>query len=73
MKLNMDYLVERLWEELKLIRVYTKKPGGGTFTMCHVPGDVSDASSSGQPPDFDDGIIFRSGINVKNVCNGIHR
>ena len=53
MKLNLDYLVEVLWEELKLIRIYTKKPG--------------------HPPDFDDGIIFRSGITVKNVCDGIHR
>lgn len=53
MKLNLDYLVEVLWEELKLIRIYTKKPG--------------------QPPDFDDGIIFRNGVTVTNVCNGIHR
>lgn len=27
MKLNLDYLLERLWYELALIRVYTKKPG----------------------------------------------
>ncbi len=27
MKLNLDYLLESLWEELSLIRVYTKKPG----------------------------------------------
>lgn len=27
MQLNLDYLLESLWEELKLIRVYTKKPG----------------------------------------------
>lgn len=27
MQLNLDYLLETLWEELKLIRVYTKKPG----------------------------------------------
>ena len=53
MKLNLDYLVEVLWDELKLIRIYTKKPG--------------------HPPDFEDGIIFRSGITVKNVCDGIHR
>merc|ERR1711864_29888 len=47
MKLNLDYLVDVLWEHLKLIRVYTKKPG--------------------QPPDFDDGIIFRNGVNVTHV------
>lgn len=27
MKLNLDYLLEQLWEILALIRVYTKKPG----------------------------------------------
>jgi len=27
MKLNLDYLLESLWEKLSLIRVYTKKPG----------------------------------------------
>jgi len=53
MKLNLDYLVEVLWDELNLIRIYTKKPG--------------------QPPDFDDGIIFRHGVDVTRVCNGIHR
>lgn len=28
MKLNLDYLLEKLWEYLALIRVYTKKRGG---------------------------------------------
>lgn len=27
MKLNLDYLLEQLWQYLCLIRVYTKKPG----------------------------------------------
>lgn len=27
LKLNLDYLVENLWDHLNLIRVYTKKPG----------------------------------------------
>lgn len=27
MKLNLDYLLNILWEYLSLIRVYTKKPG----------------------------------------------
>lgn len=27
MKLNLDYLLERIWDDLALIRVYTKKPG----------------------------------------------
>lgn len=27
MKLNMDYMVEKIWEYLALVRIYTKKPG----------------------------------------------
>jgi len=27
MKLNLDYLLEKIWEALALIRIYTKKPG----------------------------------------------
>ena len=27
MKLNLDYLLDVLWEHLALLRVYTKKPG----------------------------------------------
>lgn len=35
MQLNLDYLLEKLWDDLNLIRVYTKKPG--------MPPDFSDA------------------------------
>lgn len=27
MKLNLDYMKEKIWEYLALIRVFTKKPG----------------------------------------------
>lgn len=27
MNLNMDFLIDRIWKYLALIRVYTKKPG----------------------------------------------
>lgn len=33
MKLNLDYLLEKLWEYLALIRVYTKKRGGKTSVL----------------------------------------
>jgi len=35
MKLNLDFLLEKLWEHLDLLRVYTKKPG--------MPPDFSDS------------------------------
>ena len=27
MKLNLDYLLDRVWSKLSLLRIYTKKPG----------------------------------------------
>lgn len=37
MKLNLDYLLEQLWEYLALICIYTKKRGGmfSTVTFNH--------------------------------------
>ena len=53
LKLNMDYLLEQLWEKLALMRINTKKRG--------------------QPPDFTDPLILRSGASVEHVCHAIHR
>jgi len=53
MKLNLDYLLERVWGSLALVRVYTKKRG--------------------ERPDFDGGLILRSGCTVEHVCHAIHR
>lgn len=45
MNLNLDYLVEIMWEYLALIRIYTKKPGnapdlGQLKDSCHCHIDV---------------------------------
>ncbi|ESO11622.1 hypothetical protein HELRODRAFT_166635 [Helobdella robusta] len=53
LKLNLDYLLEKLWEYLALIRVYTKKRG--------------------ERPDFDGGLILRSGCTVEHTCHVVHR
>ncbi|KAI6651566.1 Developmentally-regulated GTP-binding protein 2 [Oopsacas minuta] len=53
LQLNMDYLLELLWDKLSLMRIYTKKRG--------------------QPPDFTDPLILRSGATVEHVCHAIHR
>ncbi|KAJ3197010.1 Developmentally-regulated GTP-binding protein 2 [Irineochytrium annulatum] len=51
--LNMDYLIEYLWKNLGLIRVYTKRRG--------------------EFPDFEGGLILRSGSSVMEVCRHIHK
>ena len=40
MSLNLDYLVEKVWEYLNLVRVYTKR----------VRGSLSMPASVGSPP-----------------------
>ncbi len=39
-----------------------------TGTCCRVY-----TKKPGMPPDFDDGIILRNGVNVTHVCHAIHR
>eukprot|EP00794_Sanderia_malayensis_P009029 gene9029-9996_t len=53
MNLNLDYLLERIWEHLAMLRIYTKKRG--------------------DPPDFNDAIIMRTGATIEHVCHRIHR
>lgn len=35
-KLNLDYLVDRIWEELGLIRIYTKKQGCMRYPQSNI-------------------------------------
>ncbi|KAI9215978.1 TGS domain-containing protein [Blastocladiella britannica] len=51
--LNLDYLVDQIWEHLHLVRVYTKKRG--------------------EYPDFEEGIVLRSGATIEHVCHAVHR
>jgi ribosome-interacting GTPase 1 len=51
--LNLEYLIDVIWVNLDLIRVYTKKRG--------------------EYPDFDGGLILKSGVTVEEVCKGIHK
>ena len=37
MKLNLDYLLEMIWEHLALLRIYTKKRGGECFYLYVSP------------------------------------
>ncbi len=68
MKLNMDYMVEQIWQYLALIRVFTKKPGRapdlGTRD-CH--DDYPVFAGTG------DGIILRRGARVEHACHALHR
>ncbi|RLV93303.1 hypothetical protein DV515_00013480 [Chloebia gouldiae] len=78
MKLNLDYLLEKLWEYLALTCIYTKKRG--RFGMesdqvgCEEGADcVEWVIALVERPDFTDAIILRKGASVEHVCHRIHR
>lgn len=65
---SLDYLIERIWDDLGLVKIYTKKRGAHpdlTDPVCLRKGatiEVRSSSSFETISDFD-----------QDVCNGIHR
>jgi len=53
LNLNLDNVVKTIWENLGLVRVYTKK--------------------TGEPPDFREPLVLRTGCTVEQICHMIHR
>lgn len=71
----MDYLIERIWDELGLVKIYTKKRG--------VRPDLSDpvclrkgATIEVRPFIYPSDLTLKHRLyfcGVQTVCNGIHR
>lgn len=70
LQLNLDYLLERMWEAMGLVRVYTKRRGEvRPARLCalmrpHAPCAV-------QPPDFSQPVVLsesRHGCTVEAAC-----
>ena len=64
MGLNLDYLLEVIWEKLDIVRVYTKK----VFFYNYL--------KKGSHPDFEEPIILtknRKGCTIKAVCLSVHK
>ena len=57
LNLGLEWLVERIWEMLGLVRIYTKKRG-----------EYPDFGTNG-----DGGFVIRRGASVEHVCHRIHR
>ncbi|CAG2161574.1 unnamed protein product [Oppiella nova] len=69
MKLNLDAMLDKIWEHLALIQVYTKKRG-----LCEITSISCDIFMHlSEPPDFEDGLILRRSSTVEHVCHTIHR
>ncbi|KAI9661690.1 MAG: Ribosome-interacting GTPase 2 [Bathelium mastoideum] len=57
--LGIQDVVDRAWEELRLIRLYTKR---------HIS-----TLTKGVEPDFNEALIIRNGSTIEDVCDNIHR
>ncbi len=74
MRLNLDYLVEKLWEHLNLIKVFTKKRGRNTNWFIYEGLYFNllfniDFFIQLEKPDLVDGIILRNGATVEAVVS----
>ena len=78
---NLDFFVEQVWENLGLLKVYTKRRGGALDTphssRCRGGGGGGSRSVSARPsaltwhgtaaPDFTDALIMRRNSSVAHV------
>lgn len=71
--LGVQDVVEHIWKELRLMRLYTKRYDISlTFSFI----DVSDeyrVYRKGEDPKFDEALIVRKDSTIEDVCDQIHR
>lgn len=73
MKLNLDCLLDTIWDYLALIQVYTKKVIYFFGFYVFFINDFILFFQRGEPPDFEDGLILRRNTSIEHVCHAIHR
>ncbi|KAF4173577.1 hypothetical protein CNMCM8694_003505 [Aspergillus lentulus] len=70
--LGVQDVVERIWTELRLIRVYTKRYFHPQALLQNSTR-VLTAYRKGEDPDFSEALIVRSNSTIEDVCDSIHR
>ena len=76
MDLGVQDVVDRSWEELQLIRCYTKRFAISQFYSNRALGDFSLMFThfrKGVDPDFTEALIVRSNATIEDVCDQVHR
>jgi uncharacterized protein len=74
--LGIQDVVERCWQELRLMRIYTKryKCSFPTVPASHSPSlCCSHICRQGVEPDFNEALIVRNNSSIEDVCDQIHR
>ena len=67
--LGIQDVVDRCWEELRLIRIYTKRY---VFTSS-LSISPNFPRRKGIDPDFSEALIVRNGSTIEDVCDQVHR
>jgi Predicted GTPase len=71
--LGVQDVVERIWKELRLMRLYTKRYDiSMTFSFIDV-SDEYHVYRKGEDPKFDEALIVRKDSTIEDVCDQIHR
>ncbi|KAM0120842.1 Ribosome-interacting GTPase 2 [Aspergillus fumigatus] len=70
--LGVQDVVDRIWTELRLIRIYTKRYSPPKPPL-QISTRVLTAYRKGEDPDFSEALIVRSNSTIEDVCDSIHR
>lgn len=71
--LGVQDVVERIWKELRLMRLYTKRYDISiTFSFINL-SDEYRIYRKGEDPKFDEALIVRQDSTIEDVCDQIHR
>lgn len=71
--LGVREVVDRCWDELRLIRVYTKRFVFKTLLIAVKFWKTDNLNRKGIDPDFSEALIVRSNATIEDVCDQIHR
>jgi ribosome-interacting GTPase 1 len=73
--LGVQDVIERIWKELRLIRIYTKR--FAIPYLCLATTSVLWVANylyrKGVDPDFSEALIVRSNSSIEDVCDQVHR
>lgn len=67
--LGIQDVVERCWQELQLLRIYTKRYG----LLESIEKSPNMQNRKGEEPDFSEALIVRSKSSIEDVCDQVHR
>ncbi|KAI4722002.1 GTP-binding protein [Aureobasidium sp. EXF-10727] len=75
--LGVRDVVDRCWEELGLIRIYTKRQVSPSLVLKPVTvfswSKANKYHRKGIDPDFSEALIVRGNSTIEDVCDAIHR